>query len=229
MIVYCAKNLINGKKYVGYTSKSLEERIKGHLRSSRNKNNKHYFYLFKSALRKYGIISFEWSVLYECSSIKECCEKEKFYINKFDTISPNGYNLTEGGNGGIQSEETKSKISKSVKNYWIKNKENHHWSNSNKQNRIKWANKSWETKRNNGYVHHSGYVMTTESKTKMSKTKNDKNKIKWYNVKTGESVELSLTKMSEYTKLSISTFNHLKQGRQKQTKSGWTINEDSFA
>ena len=48
-------------------------------------------------------------------------------------------------------------------------------------------------------------------------------KIIWYNIKTNESIELSLTKMSEYTKLSIGAFSHLKQGRMKQTKCGWTI------
>ena len=223
MIVYCAKNLINGKLYVGYTSKTLEERIQNHLHQSKNKNYKHYFYLFKSALRKYGLESFEWSILSECSSIGECCKKEKFYIKKFDTISPNGYNLTEGGNGGIQSEETKCKISESVKNYWFKNKENHHWFNSDTQKRVEWSRKSWETKKNNGYVHLSGYSMSDESKIKMSETKNNKNKIIWYNIKTNESIELSLTKMSEYTKLSIGAFSHLKQGRMKQTKCGWTI------
>ena len=46
MIVYIAKNLINGKKYIGYTTKSLEERVQEHLRKSKNKNEKHYFYLF---------------------------------------------------------------------------------------------------------------------------------------------------------------------------------------
>ena len=56
----------------------------------------------------------------------------------------------------------------------------------------------------------------------MSETKNNKNKIKWFNIKTNESVELSLTKMSEYTNLSIGTFSHINQGRQKQTKCGWT-------
>jgi group I intron endonuclease len=223
MIVYIAKNIVNGKKYIGYTTKSLEERIKGHLHKSRNKNDKHYFYLFKIALRKYGIDSFEWDILSKCTSVEECCEKEKFYIKTFDTLTPNGYNLTEGGNGGIQSQETKFKISESVKKYWFKNKEQHHWSNLDNQKRSEWALKSWSTKRNNGYIHFSGHSMSNESKTKMSETKNNKNKIKWYNVKTKESVELSLTKMSEYTKLSIGTFNHLKQGRQKQTKCGWTI------
>lgn len=47
--------------------------------------------------------------------------------------------------------------------------------------------------------------------------------ITWFNVKTNESVTLSLIKMAEYTNLSTGTFKHLKQGRQKQTKCGWTF------
>lgn len=222
MIVYIAKNLINGKKYIGYTTKSLEGRVKEHLRKSKNKNEKHYFYLFMIAIQKYGKESFEWDVVDNCVSIEDCCKKEKFYIKEFSTISPNGYNLTEGGNGGIQCQETKLKISESLKNYWSKNKKTHPLNLINSQKRKEMAIKSWITKKNNGYTPPSGYTMSNESKTNMSETKNNKNKIKWINVKTNESVELSLTKMSEYTKLSIGTFNHINQGRQRQTKCGWT-------
>jgi group I intron endonuclease len=223
MIVYIAKNIQNNKYYVGFTTKSLEERIKTHINKSKNPNNR-YFYLFPLAIRKYGIDSFEWSILHNCNTIEECCMMEKFYIEKFDTLSPNGYNLTHGGNGGIQSKETKIKISESVKRYWTNNKEKHPWFNT--TNRSLWGKKSWETKKENGYVPKTGFTMSEESKVKMSYTKNDKNKIKWFNIKTNELVELSLTKMSEYTKLSIGVFNHLKNGRQKQTKCGWTIQID---
>lgn len=223
MVVYIAKNLINGKKYIGYTTKTLKMRMQEHQWKSKNINDKHYFYLFLCAIRKYGINSFEWDVLCECESIDDCCEKEKFYIKKLNTVSPNGYNLTEGGNGGVHSKEVKLKISESVKNHWSKNKKHHPWFNIDNKKRSEWAIKSWETKKNNGYASPTGYTMSDESKIKMSETKNNKNKIKWYNVKTNESIELSMTKMSEYTKLSVGTFNHLKQGRQLQTKCGWTI------
>lgn len=222
MIVYKAINNVNGKLYIGYTTKTLEERIKMHLNKSKNKNNKHYFYLFKEAIRKYGIENFTWDILADCSSIEECCELEKYYIKSLDTISPNGYNLTEGGNGGIVSEETKIKISDSVKKYWGENKTKHHWSNISAKERSNWAKKSWDIKRNNGYKSPSGFTRSEESKLKMSKTKNELNKEQWLNIITNEYIELSLTKMSEYTGLSVGVFNHLKQGRQKKTKCGWT-------
>ena len=54
-------------------------------------------------------------------------------------------------------------------------------------------------------------------------TKNEKNKIKWINIKSNETIELSLTKMAEYCKMTPGTFSHIKQGRSKSTKCGWTI------
>ncbi len=223
MIVYIAKNSVNNKCYVGYTTKTLDERIKTHLYKSNNKTNKHYFYLFKEAIRKYGIENFTWVILAHCSSIEECCNLEKHYIKTLNTISPNGYNLTEGGNGGIQSEETRTKISNSVKKYWDNNKENHHWSNITSNERSEWAKKSWEVKKSKGYEPPTGFTRSEESKTKMSETKNDKNKITWFNINTSEIISLSPTKMAEYTGLSISTFSHIKNGRILKTKCGWGL------
>jgi len=93
--------MINNKQYVGYTTKTLEERKKTHIYKSKSNTGSHYFYLFKKALRKYGEENFKWEVIIQCSSLTECQEKEKYYIKKYNTISPYGYNLTEGGNGGI--------------------------------------------------------------------------------------------------------------------------------
>lgn len=222
MIVYLATNLINNKKYVGYTTKSLDERKKTHYYKSRSENNKHYFYLLPIAIRKHGFDNFKWEVLFETDSLEEVQKKEIYYIKLLKTITPNGYNLTEGGNGGIQSEHTKMKISKSVKEYWSLNKEKHHWSKLNTEQRSEWAQKAWETKINNGYTAKKGFTRSKESNLKHSETKNELNKKNWFNLITGEQICLSPTKMSEYTKLSVGVFNHLKNGKQKQTKCGWT-------
>jgi hypothetical protein len=37
-------------------------------------------------------------------------------MNKYNTIVPNGYNLREGGNSGRHNDETKKKISETLKN-----------------------------------------------------------------------------------------------------------------
>jgi group I intron endonuclease len=224
MIVYRATNKINGKCYIGYTTKSIDERIKEHIYRSKSKNDKSYFYLFKKSLRKYGIDSFKWDVLENCESKQDCCLKEIYYIKKYNTISPNGYNLTEGGNGGVQSEQTKLKISNTVKEYWKNNKNSHHWKNSSSEDRSEWAKKSWLIKKENGYIKPS-YFHSEESKLKISITKNNKNRIKWFNNLTNEVLELSITEMANKTKLSVGTFSHLYKKRTKITKCGWRLFE----
>ena len=50
-----------------------------------------------------------------CYSEEEMCSDEQYYIEVFDTLWPNGYNLTEGGDGGIKCEEVRKKISETLK------------------------------------------------------------------------------------------------------------------
>jgi group I intron endonuclease len=94
MIVYCALNKINGKRYVGSTIKTLELRIKQHLSSSKMH--------FGNALRKYGVQSFELSIIDTAEDISTLREKERYWIEKFECRVPRGYNLTSGGEvGGV--------------------------------------------------------------------------------------------------------------------------------
>ena len=50
-----------------------------------------------------------------CYSEEEMCSDEQYYIKLFKTLYPNGYNLTEGGDGVIPCEETRKKISEANK------------------------------------------------------------------------------------------------------------------
>ena len=50
-----------------------------------------------------------------CYSEEQMNSDEQYYIKVFKTLWPNGYNLTEGGDGGIPSEETRIKLSKAKK------------------------------------------------------------------------------------------------------------------
>lgn len=221
MIVYQVTNKINGKKYIGFTTKTLSERIKTHVRKSKYEFSNQYFYPFACAIRKYGIEAFEYSILKQCESIEECKIEEKNSIKQFNTISPSGYNLSEGGNGGQNSTYVNDKISQTLKKYYKDN--GHVWENIDSETRSMWAKKAWDTKKLNG-VRTKGAVHTAASREKISITKNTKNKIGWININTGEKISLSMTDMSKYTGLSISTFNHLKHGRQSVTKCGWMLN-----
>jgi len=107
MIIYKIQNKINDKIYIGQTKRDLSQRIAGHI-----KNDSH----IGRALRKYGLESFIISVI-DHADIKEILdEKERYWIKSLDSRDPNGYNLTDGGDGLINpSEETKKKMSNSQK------------------------------------------------------------------------------------------------------------------
>jgi len=105
MIIYKALNKVNGKIYIGQTIRSLDFRIEEHLRKKSH---------FSNALKKYGLQSFEFSVI-DSTLLKEIAnEKEKYWIKFFDCKYPKGYNLTAGGRGNLghkHTEETRKKIS----------------------------------------------------------------------------------------------------------------------
>lgn len=119
MIIYKAVNKANGKVYVGKTEKSLEERKRMHEWNALN-NGHGYKSKFYNAIRKYGVESFEWSVIDETSKDKEeLAEKEKEYILACNSVGM-GYNISVGGFGGDNftnnpnKEEIRKKISESL-------------------------------------------------------------------------------------------------------------------
>ena len=114
MIIYKATNKVNGKSYIGQTTKGLIHRRKDHL-AKRKKGSCPYFY---RALHKYGKEDFSWEVIKYCENIDELNLQEQYYIKKYNTFGVNGYNLDKGGCGYLNhtcSEETKKKISKILK------------------------------------------------------------------------------------------------------------------
>lgn len=105
----------NGKTYIGYTSKSLENRKRLHFANSRlNKDNIYYFH---RAIRKYGA-QLEWSTIDTALNKTEACQKEIFYIKQYKShIAKFGYNSSLGGEGGgIPTLKTKRKIAKKLRN-----------------------------------------------------------------------------------------------------------------
>jgi len=106
LIIYKATNKVNGKSYIGQTVKGLSDRIAAHIRDSK--------FLFGKVLRKYGIQSFEISVIDSAETKEALNEKEKYWIQFYDSKAPNGYNLTDGGEGNLgwnPSEEVRQKMS----------------------------------------------------------------------------------------------------------------------
>lgn len=100
--IYKCTCVISGKSYVGLTTKTIEERKKEHLHSSYNPNDNTYKTHFHSAIRKYGIENFEWSIVEEIEGsdittvIATLRGLEVKYVAFYDSFH-NGYNLTPGG------------------------------------------------------------------------------------------------------------------------------------
>ena len=97
MIIYKIVNKHNSKIYIGQTTKSAQERFETHCADAKYKSKNTVFH---KAIRKYGPESFEIEILEET---EEPNEREKFWIAELKSLVPNGYNLTEGGQGGDTS------------------------------------------------------------------------------------------------------------------------------
>ena len=109
--IYKITNAINDKSYIGLTINDAEKRFKKH-KSMIYSNGCSALY---NAFKKYGIENFTVETIYSTDDKKELMRLEKLYISKFNTISPNGYNLTTGGENCKVTNETKVKISKALK------------------------------------------------------------------------------------------------------------------
>ena len=87
--IYIITNDINNKAYIGQ-SNDPKYRFNQHYRP--NSDNS----LIDLAIQKYGKEHFIISILE--GPIKDYNEREKYYILKYNSLRPNGYNILEGGN-----------------------------------------------------------------------------------------------------------------------------------
>jgi group I intron endonuclease len=102
LFIYITINKINGKCYIGKHNNEKDSYFGSGL-------------LIKKAIRKHGRKNF---IRIKLKNIKEENHLllEEYYIKLFDTLEPNGYNISPTGGLGISgqhSKETKLKISKS--------------------------------------------------------------------------------------------------------------------
>ena len=88
-------NCVNGKKYVGITSRSIKQRFNEHCKTDS--------YIGR-AIRKYGESNFSITQIDKSSNWEELCEKEVSYIKEYDSFD-NGYNQTIGGDGVVLKED----------------------------------------------------------------------------------------------------------------------------
>lgn len=163
--VYCTINIITGKCYIGSHGTNIEN--DGYLGSGS--------YLKKS-LKKYGKEKFIRIIIKNCNTIIESRKLEEYYIRVFDTLYPNGYNISESGGqgewGGKLSKEYRIKISNSMKG---KNKGKIPWNKGLKMNE-EFSDKTLKgikekRSKNPNYLNGFNEKLTDEHKLKISKSR----------------------------------------------------------
>lgn len=106
MIIYKITNKLDGKIWIGQTVFSLEERWSRHCSPSSGCR-----YL-KNAIKKYGKENFSVETVQTYSNLEDLNNAEIYFIEYYNCIAPNGYNLRAGGgNKGKHHEETKRRMS----------------------------------------------------------------------------------------------------------------------
>ena len=130
--IYKITNLITGLSYIGKDQNdnnkymgsgillwnSYRKRF-GRDDLDLNKKSHHKWVYEQNKIHKY----YEKTILHRCEDKNELCELEKYYIKKYNTIRPNGYNIANGGEGGClisgytneEKEKWKNKISEATK------------------------------------------------------------------------------------------------------------------
>lgn len=121
--IYKITNISNHKMYIGQTTKVRPtDRFSQHKYLSTHPEQEKYISVLHAAMNKYGVDNFIFEIIQQIDN-NLLNEKEIFWINYYNTIVPNGYNLTKGGQGTVgfsrpQTQEEKQKRSISLKQYY---------------------------------------------------------------------------------------------------------------
>jgi group I intron endonuclease len=94
MIIYSITNKINGKKYIGQTTRSIAIRWRLHVyRAMKGLLNSP----LHRAIRKYGDKSFLVEIMAKAENAEELNKLEVQFISTLKTLTPHGYNISKGG------------------------------------------------------------------------------------------------------------------------------------
>lgn len=88
-VIYKATNMINNLAYIGFTKGTAEDRFANHIREGHSLHR---------AIKEWGAENFKLEVLEESEDwLHLVTEREPALIEEHNTLTPNGYNLTRGG------------------------------------------------------------------------------------------------------------------------------------
>lgn len=107
--VYKIHNIETDMDYIGWSVNPISRVFEQHEKTDSYIGN---------AIRLYGWDAFEIDILHLVKTKKEVCRLEIEEITKYNSMVPNGYNLTRGGEGnsGLKwTEESREKQSKAMR------------------------------------------------------------------------------------------------------------------
>lgn len=96
-LMYRITNTVAGKSYIGITGKSAEQRFAQHMRIARSGKGGS----LHRSMRKHGVECFSVEPVANFESRSDVLEAEVRAIKKENTKAPNGYNMTQGGEGVV--------------------------------------------------------------------------------------------------------------------------------
>lgn len=115
--IYLITNLINNKKYIGYTSNKLGHRFNDHCKTTKPKYQERSPISF--AIEKYGKENFLCAVIFQSKDYEYCRHIETDFIIEYDSLTStqggHGYNIDKGGMGHKKSPETIEKHRQKLK------------------------------------------------------------------------------------------------------------------
>lgn len=99
----------NGKAYIGQTTRGFTQRMREHEYNAKHGHTE----LIYIMIREYGWENFTKEVIMECEYDWELDTWEKGHITEYNTLYPNGYNMTDKSVG--QTAEVRKKMSAAAK------------------------------------------------------------------------------------------------------------------
>lgn len=158
--IYLITDTLHNKQYVGQRrGYKLDEQYYGSGR------------IIQNLIKKYGTSIFKREIVDYASSQEELSRKEVEFIERYNTLYPNGYNLTlrlqaidpyERNNSNVNNEECRKKSSERMKNVWTDDEYRKKMSQMSRDN---WKNENY---RNNRIYALRKTTQTEEYKKKLS-------------------------------------------------------------
>ncbi len=165
--IYCKEN---GKSYIGqYKKETPDKRWKRHLYDAENGSD----CAIHQAIRKYGVDSFEVSVLCLCETQEEldCKEDEYIDINK-SMINENGYNMIRGGRKRAPNfhhkEEHKKKMSELMSNRIVSDETRAKISQARIGKKNNWSEETRQRVAEKSRLNATGKICSEETREKIS-------------------------------------------------------------